>query len=142
MDGATIGLALQSLSALSDLLSAIVSIKELCISKKLPITEAVKEYQRTTDLPFSQKELETIVLGVDVISPTLLAQVHSEAQDCEKRHIEARRQAITAEEREQIEIRSMECMCSALRSIKKFNGGQLPANTILLNWWASYGCTN
>ncbi|WP_137137948.1 hypothetical protein [Pseudomonas asiatica] len=133
-----------AMSVLSSILSIAASVRALELKFKLNPKEALKRFlgtasQSDKDL-LSQPGIKEAIIELLVISKELLEQLSSEAKECEREHIKARRAAKDLTSKEVADIRGSGCMCSVLRSIKKHNGMSLPKEGPFNNWWESYNC--
>lgn len=137
----------EALKSLAPILSIASSIKSLMKSKSLTKDQAFALYLKTaTDehkklLADPQMQHTAEAVTDSVVSTNLLNQLIEEAYACEAKHIAGRKAAAgdrTAGDRADRE--GDLCMCHVLQALKKFNGGHLPTDPQLDNWWSSYGC--
>lgn len=133
----------EPISIIAAILSVAASIKKLMERGNLSKEDAVARYR----LNASQQEIKLLdnqkhkaeVLDLLVISEELLAQLHNEADECEKEHIRARKSAKTLTEKDIADTKASGCMCHTLRTVRKHNELNLPSET-LDRWWRSYNC--
>lgn len=135
------------LSALSSLLSIAAAVKTICAEQKVSIEVGFDNYKKTAPdkdtLEFlNSNEVHSAVIAMSktIISPELLNQISNEAKQCEENHIKERKEANDSIGIERAEKKAERCMCSALKSIKRFNNGELPHGGPYQQWWQSYDC--
>lgn len=137
-----------SLSILASIIGIAASIKDLMKKRNLEKQEALILYEEEAN----DKERELLqdvgiresILDLVVISAPLLNQLAHEAQNCETKHIEARKVADAAGSQIDKDIadnKAGQCMCNVLRDIMRYNKKEFPDGRQFKNWWDSYGCT-
>lgn len=144
MTGIEIPAVLSALSALSSILSAVVSIRQLAKSENIPIPQATEVFmsKHKKHLPktVNSDNLSRTVMSMTVISDAFLEQLEKEAREHERKHIRDRQLAGSIAELDEANDIAKQRMCHVLRDMKKFNKGVLPEGDEFHNWWISYGC--
>lgn len=136
-----------SLSLLSSILSIASSVKTLMDARRLTVEAAIAEvYETATD---QNKEIlrdltarETI-LSLTIISKPLLDQLVREVREYEKEHIKERQKNKASLTKKAIADKiASQNICNVLRDIRIHNGGELPDDANLKNWWTSHSCAD
>lgn len=134
----------EALSILSSILSIAASVKELMATRGATANEALAELGEADDFREALTDPATrqsvLALAQSVISKDLLEQLTREALQCERQHIGDRKRAEGLTDKENANIDAAQCMCGVLRDVKRYNGGDLPDDPLLRDFWRSYRC--
>ena len=126
-------------------LSVAASIKDLMTIYAYDPMMAWNAYAKESKTP----EIEAIIndpsskptiLSLTIIDSDLLRELIEDAHDCLDLHRTSLADGITPKQRDEADLDADRCMCEVLNRIKKYNGGELPADTVLHRWWVSYRC--
>lgn len=133
-----------TLVTFSAVLSIAASVTQIASNLKIPRAEALQRFEETASVDdrniLTDPEVRVTVLALTVISGDLLEQLSDEIEEAEKDYIEERKKASTIGEKDSARNKAAQIICSALRDIAGHNGGSLPPDDKLSNWFSSYNC--